>query len=324
MADTTLAISDVDAPSVRSGEVVLRTHNLAKRYGKRLAVDNLNLAVYRGDIFGFLGPNGAGKTTTIRMALGLIAPTTGSVEILGQDIATHRNRVLPRVGALIETPALYLYMSGRDNLRAVGAVLGGVPEKRIDAVLELVSLSSRQKDRVRTYSLGMKQRLGVAMALLQDPEVLLLDEPANGLDPAGIVEMRDLMHRLTAEGKTVFISSHILTEVQQICTRVAIVNLGKLVKESTIEELTSGHGEFAVKVERTEEALAFIQKQTWGRAARLDGNDTIVTLSPDGSGRSLNLSLINAGFILDTITQPTQDLEQVFLSLTNAGTGEVQ
>ena len=324
MADTTLTISDVDAPQVRTGEVVLRTHNLAKRYGKRLAVDDLNLAVYRGDIFGFLGPNGAGKTTTIRMALGLIAPTTGSVEILGQDIATHRNRVLPRVGALIETPALYLYMSGRDNLRAVGAVLGGVPEKRIDTVLELVGLSSRQKDRVRTYSLGMKQRLGVAMALLQDPEVLLLDEPANGLDPAGIVEMRDLMHRLTAEGKTVFISSHILTEVQQICTRVAIVNLGKLVKESTIEELTSGHGEFAVKVERTEEALAFIQKQAWGRAAHLDGNDTIVTLSPDGSGRSLNLALINAGFILDTITQPTQDLEQVFLSLTNAGTGEAQ
>src|SRR5579859_382920 len=147
-------------------------------------------------------------------------------------------------------------MSGRDNLRAVAAVLGGVPEKRLDAVLDLVGLRSRQKDRVRTYSLGMKQRLGVAMALLQDPEVLLLDEPANGLDPAGIVEMRDLMHRLTAEGKTVFISSHILTEVQQICTRVAIVNLGKLVKESTIEELTSGHGEFALKVERTEEALA--------------------------------------------------------------------
>src|SRR5690348_17380303 len=224
----------------RSEEVVLRVRNLSKQYRKRLAVDNLNLEIHRGDIFGFLGPNGAGKTTTIRMVLGLIAPTSGSVEILGQDLVTRRAHILSHVGALVETPALYLYMSGRNNLRAFGSVLGGVPEKRIDTVLEMAGLRARQKDRVRTYSLGMKQRLGVAIALLQDPEVLLLDEPANGLDPAGIVEMRDLMHRLTGEGKTVFISSHILSEVQQICTRVAIVNLGKLVKESTIEELTSG------------------------------------------------------------------------------------
>lgn len=324
MVDEVLTMPDVHANKQRTGEVVLRTNNLSKQYGKRLAVDSLNLAVYRGDIFGFLGPNGAGKTTTIRMILGLIAPTTGTVEVLGQDIATHRNRVLPRVGALIETPALYLYMSGRDNLRAVGSVLGGVPEKRIDTVLEMVGLGVRQKDRVRTYSLGMKQRLGVAMALLQDPEVLILDEPANGLDPAGIVEMRDLMHRLTDEGKTVFISSHILSEVQQICTRVAIVNLGKLVRESTIEDLTSRHGEFAVTVERTTEALTLLQQQPWGTNARLDGNNTIITMAPDGRGRSLNLFLVNAGFVPDTITQPTQDLEQVFLSLTGSGTGAIQ
>src|SRR5260221_13261646 len=159
--------------SSTSGEVVLRTHNLSKHYGNRLAVNTLNLEVRRGEIFGFLGPNGAGKTTTIRMALGLIAPTSGSVEILGLDVAAQRANVLPRVGALVETPALYLYMSGRDNLSAVGSVLGGVPKARIDAVLELVGLSARQKDRVRTYSLGMKQRLGVAMALLQDPDVLV-------------------------------------------------------------------------------------------------------------------------------------------------------
>src|SRR5256886_16752541 len=159
----------------------------------------------------------------------LIAPTTGSVEILGQEVATHGSRILPRVGALVETPALYLYMSGRNNLRAVASVLGGVPASRIDAVLDLVGLRARQKDRVRTYSLGMKQRLGVAIALLQDPDLLILDEPANGLDPARIVEMRDLMHRLTAEDKTRFISSHMLSEVQQICTRVAIINLGKLI-----------------------------------------------------------------------------------------------
>jgi len=214
MTERVMAMPGVDRSSSRSGEVVLRTRNLSKQYGKRLAVNDLNLEVRRGEIFGFLGPNGAGKTTTIRMMLGLIAPTAGSVDILGKDVTSHRAQILPRVGALVETPALYLYLSGRNNLRVVGSALGGVSKARIDAILELVGLQNRQKDRVRTYSLGMKQRLGVAMALLQDPDVLILDEPANGLDPAGIVEMRDLMHQLSAAGKTVFISSHLLTEVQ--------------------------------------------------------------------------------------------------------------
>src|SRR5712692_9289261 len=324
MTEKLMTAPGVANTSSPSGEVVLRTRNLSKHYGNRLAVNNLNLEVRRGEIFGFLGPNGAGKTTTIRMALGLIAPTSGSVEILGRDVATHRANVLPRVGALVETPALYLYLSGRDNLRAVASVLGGVPKARIDAVLELVGLSARQKDRVRTYSLGMKQRLGVAMALLQDPDVLILDEPANGIDPAGIVEMRDLMHRLSAESKTVFISSHLLPEVQQICTRVAIINLGKLVTEATIEELTSRHGEFAVTLDRAEQALALIQAQTWGRDAHLDANGALITPAPGERGRELNLFLVKAGFAPDTITQATQDLEQVFLHLTNGGSGEVK
>ncbi|MFL5629115.1 MAG: ABC transporter ATP-binding protein [Ktedonobacteraceae bacterium] len=324
MVKNVMTVPDTTAAGTRTGEVVLRTRDLVKQYGQRLAVNNLNLEVYRGDIFGFLGPNGAGKTTTIRMALGLIAPTSGSVEILGHDVFNYRAEILPRVGALVETPALYLYMSGRDNLRAVASVLGGVPDKRIDAVLEMVGLRVRQKDRVRTYSLGMKQRLGVAIALLQDPEVLVLDEPANGLDPAGIVEMRDLMHRLTTEGKTVFISSHLLTEVQQICTRVAIINLGKLVTETTVEELLTGRGEFTVSVERASEALALVKAQPWGSDAHLDANGALVTPAPQGRGRELNLFLANAGFVADTIAPSTQDLEQVFLRLTNTGTGEVQ
>jgi len=324
MTEKLMTAPGVANTSSPSGEVVLRTRNLSKHYGNRLAVNNLNLEVHRGEIFGFLGPNGAGKTTTIRMALGLIAPTSGSVEILGRDVATQRANVLPHVGALVETPALYLYLSGRDNLRAVASVLCGVPKTRIDAVLELVGLSARQKDRVRTYSLGMKQRLGVAMALLQDPDVLILDEPANGLDPAGIVEMRDLMHRLSAESKTVFISSHLLPEVQQICTRVAIINLGKLVTEATIEELTSRHGEFAVTLDRAEQALALIQAQTWGRDAHLDADGALITPAPGERGRELNLFLVKAGFAPDTITQATQDLEQVFLHLTNGGSGEVK
>ena len=323
MTNQVMTVPGMDTTGSPSGEVVLRTRNLSKHYGKRLAVDNLNLEVRRGEIFGFLGPNGAGKTTTIRMALGLIAPSAGNVEILGHDVATHRAHILPRVGALVETPALYLYMSGRNNLRAVGSVLGGVPDERIEAVLELVGLRARQKDRVRTYSLGMKQRLGVAIALLQDPDILILDEPANGLDPAGIVEMRDLMHRLAAEGKTVFISSHMLSEVQQICTRVAIINLGRLISESSIEELISGRGEYSVKLERANEALALIQKQPWGRSARLDASGALVTLAPEGRGRNLNLFLVNEGFAPDMLTQTTQDLEQVFLSLTNSGTGEI-
>jgi len=318
-----MVVPGMSATRPRAGEVVLRTHNLSKQYGKRLAVDNLNLEVQRGEIFGFLGPNGAGKTTTIRMALGLITPTTGSVEVLGQDVASHRSHILPRVGALVETPALYTYLSGRANLRAVGSALGGVPSTRIDYVLDLVGLRGRQKDRVRTYSLGMKQRLGVAIALLQDPDLLILDEPANGLDPAGIVEMRDLMHRLSAEGKTVFISSHLLTEVQQICTRVAIINLGKLVTESTVENLTRGEGDFVVTLDRAVEALAFVQKQPWGKGAHLDANGTLITPAPSNRGRELNLFLVNAGFVPDTITQSTQDLEEVFLRLTGNGSGGV-
>src|SRR6266851_5910801 len=305
MTEKLMTAPGVANTSSPSGEVVLRTRNLSKHYGNRLAVNNLNLEVHRGEIFGFLGPNGAGKTTTIRMALGLIAPTSGSVEILGRDVFAYRAQILPRVGSLVETPALYTYLSGRNNLRAVGSVLGGVPKARIDAVLDVVGLGIRQKDRVRTYSLGMKQRLGVAMALLQDPDVLILDEPANGLDPAGIVEMRDLMHHLSSEGKTIFISSHLLTEVQQICTRAAIIHLGKLVKESTIEELTAGHGEFAVTLERAQEALALLKVQSWGKNAHLNGSGALITLAPGGRGRNLNLFLVNAGFAPDTITPST-------------------
>ena len=325
MVEKVMASSTAGIAQSRSADVVLRTINLSKRYGQRLAVDNLNLEVYRGEIVGFLGPNGAGKTTTIRMALGLITPTSGSVEILGQDVATHKARILPRVGALIETPALYLYMSGRDNLRAAGAVLGGVPKARIETVLNMVGLQARQRDRVRTYSLGMKQRLGVAMALLQDPDVLILDEPANGLDPAGIVEMRDLLHRLASEGKTVFVSSHLLSEVQQLCTRVAIVNLGKLITESTVEDLVKGQGEFAVTLERIQDALNLVRAQAWGKNARIEArNNTLVTAAPDGRGRSLNLFFVNAGFAPDAITPAVQDLEQVFLRLTHNDVGGVQ
>jgi ABC-type multidrug transport system ATPase subunit len=324
MAEQILTVPDFAPLPTKSDEIALRTISLTKKYGQRLVVNNLNLEVKRGEIFGFLGPNGAGKTTTIRMALNLITPTSGSVEILGKNVATQAARVLPRVGALIETPALYLYLSGRNNLRTIGAALGGVPEKRIDAVLELVGLVGRQKDRVKTYSLGMKQRLGVAIALLQNPDILILDEPTNGMDPAGIVEMRDLMHQLSAAGKTIFISSHLLTEVQQICTRVAIIAQGKLITESSVAALTSGGNEFRVTVEQVAQALELLKTQPWGENARLDGLNTLVTKAPDNSGRALNLFLVQAGFVPETLERASQDLEQVFLTLTNSGSGDIK
>ena len=302
-----------------SGTVVVQTRNLTKQYGKRLAVNNLNLDVYAGDIFGFLGPNGAGKTTTIRMLLGLIAPTSGTVQVLGHDITPHGENTLPRVGALVETPALYPYMNGVDNLRAVAQALGGVSEDRIQTVLGLVGMAARQRDRVRTYSLGMKQRLGVAMALLNDPAVLVLDEPANGLDPGGIVEMRELLRALAKDGKTIFISSHVLGEVQQLCTRVAILNLGQLVTEARPEELTQGNGQYVVFVENAPGALALIQAQPWGRAAQVDANGALLTASPDGRGRSLNKFLVDGGFVPDSIIYQSESLEQAFLRLTQGG-----
>src|SRR5207302_4004490 len=260
---------------------------------------------------------GAGKTTTIRMALGLIAPTNGSVEILGLDVRRHRSEVLPRVGALVESPALYGYLSGRDNLRVIGSQLGRVSEKRIDEVLEIVGLKGRDRDRVRTYSMGMKQRLGLGIALLNNPELLILDEPANGLDPAGVVEMRDLLRNLAGQGKTVFISSHVLSEVQQICGRVAIINLGELIKVATVEELITSHGEFTVVLDEANAALELIQRQDWGRTARLV-EGAIVCASPTGKGRDLTRFLAAAGYWPDAIGERHQDLEDIFLSLTGA------
>src|SRR5689334_2340061 len=295
---------------VRSEAVVLCARHLTKHYGARVAVNDLTLEVRRGEIYGFLGPNGAGKTTTIRMCLGLITPTAGQVEILGSDVAREGKQTLPHVGALIEQPALYPYMSGQNNLRAVGDALGGVTEARIGAVLNLVGLAGRERDRVKTYSLGMKQRLGVAMALLHDPDLLILDEPTNGLDPAGVVEMRDLLRHLAAEGKTVFLSSHLLSEVRQICTRVAIINRGRLVVESSVEELTRGHGEYVVSVNQPEAALATLRAQPWGAAARLDEMGRVITGAPDGQSAALNLFLVSAGFTPESIVARAEDLEE--------------
>jgi len=319
--------SSASSPSAspdQTGETVLHAYDLTKQYGARTAVNRLNLAVRRGEIVGFLGPNGAGKTTSIRMILGLITPTDGRVELFGRDLATERAHVLPRIGALVETPALYLHLSGRENLRVIGEVFGGVSPQRIQVVLEQVGLQARQRDRVRTYSLGMKQRLAVGIALLNDPDLLILDEPANGLDPAGIVEMRDLLHRLVSEGKTVFLSSHLLGEVQQICSRVIFLNAGRLVADKTVAELTRGQGMFVAQLDRPQAALALLQQQPWGRGARLDDAGQVITPAPNDSGRDLYAFLAQAGFALESLAPATQNLEDVFFSIINGHEGDAE
>ena len=307
----------MDPPAAGSGaQTVLAVHDLGKRFGSKVAVEHLNLEVQKGEIFGFLGPNGAGKTTTMRMALGLIRPSSGWVEVFGQDVARHAASVLPKVGPLVETPALYPHLSGRDNLRVLAAPLGSVPEARIDALLELVDLRARQRDKVRTYSLGMRQRLGLAIALLHDPELLVLDEPANGLDPAGIKSIRSLLRELRDSGKTVFISSHVLGEVERLCDRVAILRRGKLIQVGRIEEFRESTGPFVVDVLDAPGALDLLHCQPWGRNARLDPQGRIVTEAPGDLGRELNAALSRAGFVPDGIFRQQRDLEEIFLELT--------
>src|SRR5690242_13447070 len=207
----------ITLPTGPGQEPAIEMNNLSKVYGSLTAVSSLNLTIPQGVIFGFLGPNGAGKTTTIRMLLGLIKPSGGSARILGYDTRRDRARILPQVGAIVESPTFYPYLSGRDNLRELARVQKGVPASRIEEVLELVELSARAKDKVKTYSLGMKQRLGIAAALLNRPRLIFLDEPTNGLDPQGTVDMRNLILQLGRSGHTVFLSSHLLHEVEQVC-----------------------------------------------------------------------------------------------------------
>ncbi|MEV0715587.1 ABC transporter ATP-binding protein [Asanoa sp. NPDC050611] len=284
---------------------------LTKRYGEVVAVQDLDLVVRAGEVYGFLGPNGAGKTTTLRMLLGLVRPTGGRVLLHGQPPGD-----LTGVGAMIEGPAFYPYLSGRDNLRVL-ASYAGVDRRRIDVVLDLVDLAARSKHKYATYSLGMKQRLGVAAALLKDPQLLILDEPTNGLDPAGMADMRALIRRLGAAGSTVLISSHLLGEVEQICDRVGIISHGRLIEENTVAELRGGAGAgLRIQATPVDNAVSWLRLVLGPDAVTVvDGTALDVTVDPSRAGE-INESLVKAGVTVSELRARERDLEQVFLELT--------
>ena len=249
----------VDKGAGNGSEPILKTVGLTKRFGKRLALADLNLEMHGAGVLGFLGPNGAGKTTALSLILGLIAPTSGRVEIFGMDPRAHPGPALRRTGAVLEGPSFYPHLSARDNLRVFGAVSDGAAAGRIEEMLELVGLRGRAKDKMAGYSLGMKQRLAVAAALLSDPELLILDEPTNGLDPAGMREFRELIRQLGRAGKTVFVASHLLNEVEHMCDEVAIIKEGRLIARGPVADIVNRGGAIELKASDMQRAKEILE-----------------------------------------------------------------
>ena len=296
-------------------DTVLRTINLTKRYKSRVAVDHLNIEVRRGDIFGFLGPNGAGKSTTIRLILHLVFPTEGDVEIFGVSLNRARHKALAKVGAVVEKPAFYGHLSALRNLEILGGLQSPVTRRRIMEELERVGLADRADDPVRTYSHGMNQRLGLALILLNEPELVILDEPTTGLDPQGMKEVRELILELSRErGVTIVLSSHLLYEVEMIATQMAIIHQGRLRVEGSVRDLLEkGPAEVLVKTRRPEELLRFLQTVEAYRTASLQGDGVRVELDPERIPE-FNRQLVGAGFDVHALV-PQRTLETYFLDL---------
>lgn len=294
---------------------LVETDGLTKRYGSTVAVDSLDLTVRRGEVYGFLGPNGAGKTTTLRMLLGLIRPTSGTATVMSGKPGSPSS--LSRVGALVESPAFYPYLSGRDNLRVV-ARYSGADRKRIGEVLDQVELSDRARDKYKKYSLGMKQRLGVAAALLKDPDLLILDEPTNGLDPKGMSDMRVLIQRLGRGERTVLLSSHLLGEVEQVCDRVGVIHRGNLVSEGTVAELRGG-GSLLVRAEPTERAVEVAESLNGVEKVEVSDGALRVSAEPERAAE-INAALVSAGVKVSELRPSQRSLEEVFLELTGRET----
>lgn len=299
-------------------EVILSVKNLSKSFGKRKAVDNLSFEIRAGEIFGFLGPNGAGKSTAIRAMLSLIKPDSGDIEIFGKSIRKYHNSALQEVGALVERPDFYEYLSAYKNLSLLAA-MDKVSKERILEVLEIVGLADRAKDKVRAFSQGMKQRLGIAQALLSKPKLLILDEPTNGLDPRGMKEVRDLIRKLAEEGITILLSSHLLHEIEQICTTMAIINLGKLIKIGSVHDLLNESDTFiteitaepVVKAKTTLESLEYVSNV-------IESSGTLKVRIANKDLSQLTRDLVNANVDVSAII-PRTSLEDYFLSLTDEG-----
>ncbi|NGM85083.1 ABC transporter ATP-binding protein [Paenibacillus sp. 7124] len=295
-------------------ETIIQTTDLVKRYRGRNAVDHLNLSINQGDIYGFLGPNGAGKTTTIRMLLGLIAPSEGQVRVFGKDLRKDRLDILRRIGSLVESPSYYGHLSAVDNLEAIRRILGA-PKRRIAEVLDIVSLTGEEKRPVKGFSLGMKQRLGIAAALLGSPELLILDEPTNGLDPAGIQEMRSLIMSLPKEhGITVLVSSHLLSEIEQMAGTVGIIRQGRMVYQNTIAQLRQrSAGEMRLVVSEPEAALEEASRR--GCDGMLRTGELRFSGMDDARVALLVKALVERGHAIYRVEERRQSLEELFLQV---------
>jgi lantibiotic transport system ATP-binding protein len=294
----------------------VETCGLTRRFGAQLAVDDLNLLAPEGGVYGFLGPNGAGKTTTIRMLLGLIRPNAGEVRLFGVPLAADRLSLMRMAGALVESPSLYPHLTGRENLEVTRRLLGA-PRGLIEEALGVVKLAQDADRLVREYSMGMRQRLGLALALLNKPRLLVLDEPTNGLDPAGIHEMRDLIRRLPVEfGATVFLSSHLLSEIEQIACHIGIIHQGRLLFQGTLAELQAQRREhLVVGVKQSEQAMRCLGAAGWRAQRRDDGLLAVSATTSDAAARINNL-LVNQGLEVFHIALAQASLEDIFLTLT--------
>lgn len=305
------------------GQLAIETVGLVKAFGDQKAVSSVSLSVPSGSVFGFLGPNGSGKTTTIRLLLGLAEATAGEIKLLGHPIPKQLGDALPKVGALVEGPAFYPYMSGRNNLMRMDSAdrnsNSATRKERVDAALERVGLSNAAKKKVHAYSLGMKQRLGLANALLKPRELLILDEPTNGLDPQGTREVRNLIRSLAAEGITIFLSSHLLTEIEQLCSHVAVMRAGEIVAQGSLDEIRStGQTRLILNVDLTQDAKEVL-KSVGITKSKSSGNKIIAPVAQDFDVAALNKKLVAKKISVSEIRLEHPSLEEYFVDLTGEG-----
>jgi len=298
-----------------SSDMVIEVDGLTKRFGPVVAVESLSLRVPRGGVFGLLGPNGSGKTTTMGMLLGLVKPTSGSMRLFGQDVRGTHQAALRRIGAIVESPSFYPYLSGRANLRFFQGIGKGSGPDELDRLLDVVDLSERADSKYQTYSLGMKQRLGVAFTLLGDPELLFLDEPTNGLDPAGVAEVRDLIRRLGADGRTVVLSSHLLHEVEQICDSVAILSRGRLIAQGNVRDLLRQQATVRLKTTDDAQAPSILAALDWVSGVRTVEGYLVAEAPPERSGE-LTRALARQDVFVTEMTPTQVSLEHYFLEVT--------